>query len=235
MKTKIQIQSVSGNILFELEKEENTIKQTVIEAVKSRANLSGANLSWTNLSGAKLSWAYLSWANLSRQTFRGRPFQADLSRADLSGAKLSWAYLSWANLSGAYLSWANLSGANLSGANLSGANLSRANLSGAKLSRAYLSGANLYGANLYGADLSGIKIKKAIAFSGLYKYIVIPFVSEDGEKYVKMGCHIRTIEEWEKDFWNNNKEFPNDGSEKSNLRLFAYETAKKWFDIIELI
>lgn len=124
MKTKITIKSVFGKVLFELEKEENTIKQTVIEAVNSEANFSGAYL-------------------------------------------------------------------------------------------------------------YGIKIKKVIALTGLYKYIVIPFISEDGRKYVKMGCFTRTIEEWDADFWNNDKEFPNDGSEKSNLRLFAYETAKRWFEIIK--
>ncbi len=60
----------------------------VIEAIKSRAAISGANLSGADLSGA------------------------NLSGADLSGADLSGANLSWANLSGANLSGANLSGAN---------------------------------------------------------------------------------------------------------------------------
>jgi len=154
---KIQIKSVLGSLLFEYEKENNTVKDTVIEAVKS----------------------------------------------------------------GAYLSGADLSGADLSGANLSGAYLSEANISGADISGAYLSG----------ADLSGIKIKNAIVFTGLYKYVVIAIISEDNEKYIKMGCYLRKLSEWRTDFWNNNNEFPNDGSEKSNLRLFAFETACKWFDI----
>ena len=154
---KIQIKSIYGSVLFEYEKENNTLRDTVIKAVKS----------------------------------------------------------------GAYLSGANLSGANLSGANLSVADLSGADLSGAYLSGAYLSGANL----------SGVKIKKAIVFTGLYAYVVIPIISEDGKQYVKMGCYLRTVEDWDNDFWNNNSEFPNDGSVKSNLRLFAYETAKKWIEI----
>ena len=194
---KIQIKSIYGSVLFEYEKENNTLRDTVIKAVKSGAYLSGANLS-----GANLSVAYLSGANLS-------------------GANLSGANLSVADLSGAYLSGANLSGANLSGANLSVADLSGADLSGAYLSGAYLSGANL----------SGVKIKKAIVFTGLYAYVVIPIISEDGKQYVKMGCYLRTVEDWDNDFWNNNSEFPNDGSVKSNLRLFAYETAKKWIEI----
>ncbi len=95
------------------------------------------------------------------------------------------------------------------------------------------SGADLTGARLTGADCEKIKIKKAVVFTGLYKYVVIPFISKEDEKYVKMGCFTRKLSDWESDFWNNDNEFPNDGSEKSNLRLFAFETAKKWFLVID--
>ena len=57
---KIQIKSRFGSVLFEYEKENNTIKDTLIEAVKKGAYLSGADLR-----GADLSGAYLSGANLS--------------------------------------------------------------------------------------------------------------------------------------------------------------------------
>ena len=57
MKTKIEIKSVLGSVLFKLEKENNTIKDTIIEAVKSGADLSGADLR-----GADLRCAYLSGA-----------------------------------------------------------------------------------------------------------------------------------------------------------------------------
>ena len=124
---KIQIKSIFGHVLFEYEKENNTLKETVIEAVKSGANLYRADLSGANLSGADLSGA-------------------DLYRADLSGANLSGADLYRADLSGA-----NLSGADLYRADLSGANLYRADLSGADLYRADLSGADLSGADLYRA------------------------------------------------------------------------------------
>ena len=64
MKTKIEIKSVSGSILFEFEKEENTIKDTLFEAVKSDANLYGANLYGANLYGANLRCANLRCADL---------------------------------------------------------------------------------------------------------------------------------------------------------------------------
>ena len=93
--------------------------------------------------------------------------------------------------------------------------------------------ADLRDANLRGANLRGKKIKTATVFAGLYDYIVIPYITEDGEKWIKMGCHNRILSDWESDFWNNPTEFPDNGSVKSNLRLMAFETAKKWFEIIE--
>ena len=64
---KIQIKSRWGSVLFEYEKENNTIKDTLIEAVKKcaylrGADLRGADLSDADLSGAGLRDAYLSGA-----------------------------------------------------------------------------------------------------------------------------------------------------------------------------
>ena len=39
------------------------------------------------------------------------------------------------------------------------------------------------------------------------------------------------VSEWENDFWNNNSEFPNDGSLKSEYRKLAYESCKKWLEL----
>jgi hypothetical protein len=108
MKLKLSIKDrFTGSIIFEYEKENNTIKETVEAAIKSYANLSYANLSYADLSSADLG-------------------SADLSSADLSYANLSSADLSYANLSYANLSYANLSSANLSSANLGYADLSYA-------------------------------------------------------------------------------------------------------------
>jgi len=59
MKTKIQIKSLWGSVLFEFEKEDNTIKDTLEEAVKNGANLNGASLDGANLDGANLDGASL--------------------------------------------------------------------------------------------------------------------------------------------------------------------------------
>src|SRR3990167_1781379 len=55
MKTKIQIKSYLGNVLFEYEDEDNSIRKTVEKAHLSGADLSGADLSGADLSGADLS------------------------------------------------------------------------------------------------------------------------------------------------------------------------------------
>ena len=123
MKIKIDIKSVFGNVLFSFEKENNTIKDTLVEA-----NLKDADLEYASLEGAYLKGASLRGANL-----RG---------AYLRGAYLKGAYLKGASLGNANLEYANLEYANLEYANLRGANLRDANLRGAYLKGAYLKGAD---------------------------------------------------------------------------------------------
>ena len=62
---KIEIKNRwTGNILFEYLSENNTIKKTVSEAIKSEANLRGANLCGADLCGANLRRANLCGADL---------------------------------------------------------------------------------------------------------------------------------------------------------------------------
>jgi len=202
MKTKLQIKKrFLGNVIFELETEDNTVKDTLIEAVKSGANLRGANLRGADLSGANLRGADLRGANL-----RG----ANLNGADLRGANL----LRGADLSDAYLNGADLSGADLSGADLRGADLN---------------GADLNGADLRGADLrDAIGVRDYIFIPGRYYYSSYCFFQEKTNEWIiRLGCHCRTLAEWEKDFWNNDKEFPNNGSVKSQKRLYLFELYKQ--------
>ena len=82
-KIKIQIKSIFGDLLFEYEKENNTIKDTVEAAVRQnvslyRANLDGANLNEASLDGASLNEASLNEASL---------YAASLNAASLNGAK----------------------------------------------------------------------------------------------------------------------------------------------------
>jgi uncharacterized protein YjbI with pentapeptide repeats len=160
--------------------------------------------------------------------------------ADLEGADLEGAYLRGANLEGAYLRRADLRGANLEGANLEGAYLRRADLEGANLRRADLRGANLEGAYLRRADLMGANLEGAYLrgaylegenlrgsfIHGLYKY-QCGFYYHGDQYYIQLECHTRTPEEWFNDFWNNESEFPNDGSESTLQRVIAFNEIRR--------
>lgn len=109
-------------VLFSFEADD--LREAVVQAVKSGADLSDADLSDAYLRGANLSNADLNGANLSNAKLIGANLRdADLRGADLSGADLSGAYLEGANLRDADLRDADLRGANLSGADLSDASL----------------------------------------------------------------------------------------------------------------
>ena len=99
MLVKIQIRSIFGKVLFELEKENNTIRETLEEAVKNNTDLINANLRNANLDDANLEGANLINANL---------INANLINANLDGANLRNANLDDANIRNANLRNANL-------------------------------------------------------------------------------------------------------------------------------
>ena len=114
---KISIKNrFTGSIIFEYEKEKNTLSETIKEFIHKE------------LAKGK------SYANLRSADLRS----ADLSSADLSSADLRYADLSSADLRSADLRYANLSSADLRSADLSYADLSSANLSSADLDKRYI-------------------------------------------------------------------------------------------------
>ena len=87
-KVKIEIKSwFSGDVLFEYESDNATMKKAVEAAVDDNADLRGADLRGADLRGADLRGADLRDADLSGADLR----DADLRDADLSGADLSGA------------------------------------------------------------------------------------------------------------------------------------------------
>ena len=76
MKIKLSIKSrFTGSVLFEYEKEDNTLKETLLEAVKRGAYLQGADLRGAYLQGAYLQGADLRGAYLQGVDLRGVEFQ----------------------------------------------------------------------------------------------------------------------------------------------------------------
>lgn len=168
-KIKIEIKSyLTGLVLFEHEKEGNTIIDTLIEAISRGANLqnadlTGANLRHANMEGVKLRYANLMNADLRSANLKGADLRGvTLKKAYLKGAYMGCINLKDANLKNAdllcaYLNDANLRDADLTDADLRGANLENADLGGANLTRANLDGANLESADLTNADLDTFK------------------------------------------------------------------------------
>ena len=185
MKIKIEIKSVLGKVLFALEKENNTIKDTIEEAVRNNANLINADLR-----NANLEYANLENANL---------INANLYNANLINANLINANLEYANLRNANLEYANLENANLGNANLEYANLENANLEYANLENANLRNANLENADLRNVNLENVKNKETA---------ILPIFCKRnyGIKgdLIKIGCVEKTIEQW--DLWFDSEE-----------------------------
>ncbi len=142
-------------------------------------------------------------------------------KANLRGADLRGANLREANLYGADLREANLYGADLREADLREANLYEANLREANLYEANLREANLYEANLRGA-------KGIIKIENQYQYQAFGYFHKN-QKRVVLGCHNRTIEEWDADFNNNPREFP-EGTPQYINRLFIKNAIKEWLN-----
>mgnify|MGYP003640836866 CR=1 FL=1 len=165
---KIEIKHrYNDSVLFAHEAEENSLKITLLMALKAGADLCGANLYGANLYGA------------------------DLRVADLRGADLCGADLGGADLRGADLGGADLYGADLSGADLRGADLYCANLRGANLG-----GANLGGADLGGKKLIGDRPYFQMGPIGSRSDYFQAFITDQGI-YLKAGCFFGSIEEFE--------------------------------------
>ena len=187
MKTNIQIKTIFGSVIFEFEKENNSVKDALSEAYKRNVYLRGAYLQNANLRGAFFGGADLRYADLLYADLRGIHLydaclrNANIRKANLDGADLQdtdsrcaifWgANLRGANLNGADLRNSNFYHANLNSADLRNADLRNANLDGADLRNANLDGAcfrnvdlcnaNLDGANINGADIRGAFLSEA--------------------------------------------------------------------------
>ncbi|MCF6330988.1 MAG: pentapeptide repeat-containing protein [Sulfurimonas sp.] len=135
-------------------------------------------------------------------------YKADLKNIDLTNV----------NLTSVYLRHANLTGVNLTNANLTDAYLRHANLTGVNLTNADLTNANLTNANL--TNTKGIDYFKCYH---LYTYKSYILKQTGKEPRVRMGCFEKTIKESDSNFWNNDREFPNNGSEHSIDRLECYK------------
>ena len=121
---KITIKNIFEKVLFEHTCENNTLLETLKEALKEDIDLKYVNLEDANLRDADLRGANLRGANL-----RGANLICDdLRGVNLRGADLRGANLICADLRGANLICADLRGANLRGTELIGSDTTNARL-----------------------------------------------------------------------------------------------------------
>jgi len=71
----------------------------------------------------------------------------------------------------------------------------------------------------------GWEIKNIIHLMNEYKYNISGYLIK-GVIIIQMGCYTRTLEEWELDFWNNDREFKR-GTPEGEERLRAFNKIKK--------
>ena len=142
----------TGSVLFEHEQENNTLKDTIVDAIEKGADIRCADLHCADLRGVDLRCADLRGVDL-----RG----VDLRGANLSGANLSGANLRDADLRSADLHGTDLRGADLRNAILFNANLCRANFRGTDLRYVDLHDVDLHDVDLTYADLRGANLRDA--------------------------------------------------------------------------
>ena len=198
---------LSGEVIFE--REVNSIKELVEEAVKLRVCLNYAELNNAKLNNAKLDYAELNYA--------------ELDYAELNNAKLNYAKLNYAELYNAELNSAELNSAELNNAELYNAELYNAKLNNAKLNNAELYNTNLNNAELNNVELHNVELHnvkgnmKEIKNISVDKYHIV-FT----ENILAIGCKTFSYEEWEN--------FKDD--EIATLDKGALEWWRKWKDFI---
>jgi uncharacterized protein YjbI with pentapeptide repeats len=118
MNMKIAISNrFTGELIFEHECENNTMKKTLEEAVRQQvkiiyADFSGIDLRNANLKGARLI-VDLVGANLEGADLSGATLQCDFENANLKNVCLERAYVHGSNFTGSNLSGANLKNATI--------------------------------------------------------------------------------------------------------------------------
>ena len=155
---------------------------------------------------------------------------SDLLREALDKSKS----LRGVNLRGKYikgvdLSWEDLCNADIRNCNLFNCDLYHTDFRGAVTnSNGPEISSSLSNANLQGMKFGEKVVKDMKVFDGLYVYRVWAVLFTNGERYIRMGCLYKKLETWERIGIrkSNTGEFPNDGSDRSEERFFAYEFAK---------
>jgi hypothetical protein len=199
----VELKNIYGNVIFASES-----AKTVLELVIA-ARAAKADLRVTDLRGSDLRVSNLRGSNLRVTDLRGSDLRvSNLSYSDLRVTDLSYSDLRVSNLRGSDLRYTDLRGSDLSYSDLSYSDLRYS--------------------NLRGALIDGRPIVTMRVFGGLYPYTVQAVLFQDGSRWVRMGCLWKSLDEWEAIGIrkSNMSEFPDDGSDRCEERVAAFEFAK---------
>ena len=143
----MEIYNISGKVIYE--SDADTMRQTVIDALWDKVDLSGASLSGLNLDGINFRNAILREADLSGSSICGNQFEG----ADFSGAYMEEADFGASNIRDANFSGAYMERADFAMSNICGVSFARAKLRGAKFDSCHINGVDFTGADLTSASL----------------------------------------------------------------------------------
>ena len=122
----------------------------------------------------------------------------------------------------------NFLGGDFRGGNFLGGDFWGGDFRGGNFRGGNFRGGDFRGGNFRGGSVEGKAALKLRAHIGLYPYQVTAALLADGSRWVQMGCLWKSLEDWEKIGIrkSNESEFPDDGSEKCEERVAAFEFAK---------
>jgi len=137
----------------------------------------------------------------------------------VSDCTVSDCTVSYCTVSYCTVSYCTVSGGKVSGGTVSGCTVSYCTVSACTVSGGKVSGGKV-------RDQPFITLK---GYSGLYLYNVWAVLFKDGSRWVRMGCLFKSLGQWDAEggIRNSNlSQFPNDGSDKCEERVAAFEFAK---------
>ena len=119
-------------------------------------------------------------------------------------------------------------GGNFWGGNFRGGNFLGGDFRGGNFRGGDFLGGDFRGGNFLGGNVRGNRALKLRAHIGLYPYQVTAVLLADGTRWVQMGCLWKSLEQWEEIGIRNSNlsDFPNDGSERCEERVAAFEFAR---------
>jgi len=147
----------------------------------------------------------------------------------VSGGTVRGCTLTGGTVSDCTVRGCSLSGCSLSDCSVRGCTLTGGTVRGCSLSDCWLSDCSVRGCSLSGGTVSDKPLSSLKGYSGLYRYNVWAVLFKDGSRWVRMGCLFKSLGQWDAEggIRNSNlSEFPNDGSDKCEERVAAFEFAK---------